>query len=432
MNLKSLETSAGPIASGVTSRAALGATSGVAVSASHIARQPILDAKGGLFGYELLFRSGGEDRFFDDGNLATRIMLDSTVVFGVDQLSSGYPVFVNCTRESLLGGLVQVLNPQNAVLEILENIVLDERMIQACRDLHAKGYRLALDDFVWSPAIAPLVELADFIKIDALSESADERRRLVGMVRHTGAQLIAERVETQEVFETLKAEGFTLFQGYYFCRPVRSSLVRSPSNMQVYLELLAVVQRSPVDIHAASHLLRRDASLAYRLLRLVNSPLYAVRGEISSLEQALLIVGEELFRHLVVLAISGAAAGSQNSALLRLALHRTRFCELASKLWQLDSDEQGLVGLVSLLPAILKAKMESIAEILPMRPAIREALLGADVIERGPLSWLECFESGDWEGCASVEEKFGIPEPELARFYNEAIQWADEAAGRIG
>jgi EAL and modified HD-GYP domain-containing signal transduction protein len=252
------------------------------------------------------------------------------------------------------------------------------------------------------------------------------------MVRHTGAQLIAERVETQEVFETLKAEGFTLFQGYYFCRPVRSSLVRSPSNMQVYLELLAVVQRSPVDIHAASHLLRRDASLAYRLLRLVNSPLYAVRGEISSLEQALLIVGEELFRHLVVLAISGAAAGSQNSALLRLALHRTRFCELASKLWQLDSDEQGLVGLVSLLPAILKAKMESIAEILPMRPAIREALLGADVIERGPLSWLECFESGDWEGCASVEEKFGIPEPELARFYNEAIQWADEAAGRIG
>jgi len=400
-------------------------------SVRHIARQPILDAKGGVFAYELLFRTGHENRFFADANQATRIMLDNTLMFSLEQLSSGFPVFVNCTRESLLEDLVLVLNPEKAVLEILETIVVNEPVIQACRKLHAKGYRLALDDFELTPATLPLVELADFIKINVLAQPAEERRRLIRSLGHTQAQLIAERVETPEQFEILKGEGFSYFQGYYFCRPVQSTLRRAPSNATMYVELLGLVQRSPIDIQGAGRLLRRDASLTYRLLRLVNSPVYAIRQEIHSIEQALLIVGDQMFRRLVFLAISGAAAGPEGTALLRLALHRARFCELVAKHWQLDPDEQCLLGLMSLLPAILKVKMESIVEMLPLRVPFRDALLGASVRERCALSWLEGFESGNWEACGSIESESGIPEAELALPYAEAIRWADEAGGHL-
>jgi EAL and modified HD-GYP domain-containing signal transduction protein len=397
----------------------------------HFARQPILDAKGGLFAYELLFRSGQENRFFDDGNQATRIMLDNTLMFGLEQLSSGFPIFVNCTKESLLEDLVLVLNPEKAVLEVLEHLVVSEALVEACRKLHAKGYRLALDDFSWSPAMAPLVEIADFIKIDVLAEPAEERRRLIRILGRTQLQWIAERVETQEQFEILKGEGFSYFQGHYFCRPVQGALRRAPSNTIMYLQLLDLVQRNPIDIQTAGRMLRQDASLTFRLLRLVNSPVYAIQKEIHSIEQALLIVGDQMFRRLVFLAISGAAAGPEGTALLRLALHRARFCEVVAKLWRLDSDEQCLLGLVSLLPAILKVKMENIVDVMPMRPAFREALMGAKVRERLPLSWMESFESGDWEACASIELASGIPESKLAIPYAEAIRWADDAGGEL-
>jgi EAL and modified HD-GYP domain-containing signal transduction protein len=391
-----------------------------------IARQPILDASGNLFGYELLFRSGSENRFFADGNSATRTVLDSTLIFSLEQLSGGYNIFVNCSRESLLNNLVQVLNPEKAVLEILEGLVVNEPLIAACRDLRAKGYRLALDDYDPSPAMAQLIELADFIKIDVLAVPVEERRRIMAAKGPTRAMFIAERVETPEMFESLKAEGFHLFQGYYFCRPVQCAVCRTPSNLALYLELLRLVQRTPIDIRDAVRLLRRDALITYRLLRLVNSPIYAMQREIRSIEQAMMVIGDDMFRRMVFLAIGDASAGAKPSAVLQLALQRGRFCEVMAKRWQLDPDEQCLLGLVSLLPAILKVKMDTIVELLPVSPAFRQALLGVRVKERGPLSWMECFESGDWEGCAAIEAQSGVDESEMVAPYAEAIRWADE------
>jgi EAL and modified HD-GYP domain-containing signal transduction protein len=163
----------------------------------------------------------------------------------------------------------------------------------------------------------------------------------------------------------------------------------------------------------------------------VNSPIYGTQREIRSIEHALVIVGDQMFRRLVLLGITREAAGPEGAALLRLALQRSRFCELTAGQWNLDPDEQGLLGLMSLLPAMLKVKAEAIAEILPMRAPLREALLGAEVRERGPLTWLESFESGNWEACEAVAKKFEVPESGLAEPYADAIQWADEACRQL-
>jgi EAL and modified HD-GYP domain-containing signal transduction protein len=411
--------------------AELGAPTDANQLVRHIARQPVLDAKGRLFGYELLFRSGWDNVFSGDGDQATRTMLDNTLLFGVDQLSSGLPVFINCTRESLLRDLVLVLNPEQVILEVLETVVPDRAVIHACQKLRAKGYRFALDDFVWKPEIAPLVDLASFIKIDVLACPPVERKRLVRQLEQSPAELVAEKVEAPEDFEVFKREGFSLFQGYYFCRPMQTTLRRIPSNTRTHLELLSIVQQNPIDIRQVSLILRRDVSLTYRLMRLVNSPLYGRRQDIQSIEQALLIVGDTMFRRLVLLGITSEATGPQAAALLRLALHRSRFCELVAEKWRLDPDEQCLFGLMSLLPAMLRVKAEAIARILPMRPSLRDVLLGGASRERGPLNWLENFESGNWEICEALAKQFQIRESELATPYADAIQWADEVCGEL-
>src|ERR1035437_7833367 len=134
----------------------------------YVARQPILDLRGRVHGYELLFRAGPEASFRGDGDLATRTVLDNTVIFGLEKLTGGLSAFVNCTGESLTEDLVHILPPSMTVLEILESLEPTPSLIAACRKLKAKGFRLALDDFTWKPKFDPLVELADYVKVDFL------------------------------------------------------------------------------------------------------------------------------------------------------------------------------------------------------------------------------------------------------------------------
>lgn len=239
----------------------------------YVARQPILDLRGRVHGYELLFRSGPEAIFRGDGDLATRTMLDNTVIFGLDRLTNGLPAFVNCTRESLTEELVHVLPPSMTVLEILESLEITPHLIAACRKLKAWGFRLALDDFVWKPGCEPLVELADYIKVDFAISGPAERESLFKRLANVTVALIAEKVELQEEYRIASAEGFTLFQGFYFCRPILMKNQKVPANQLSHIKILELLHRDPVDMREVGKWVKQDTSLTYRLMRLVNSPI---------------------------------------------------------------------------------------------------------------------------------------------------------------
>ena len=394
----------------------------------YVARQPILDLRGKVHGYELLFREGPQLTFSGDGDLATRTMLDNTVIFGLDKLTSGLLAFVNCTREALLENLVQVLPSGMTVLEILEDIEPSPAVIEACRALKAAGYRLALDDFVWQPGIEPLVRLADYVKVDFALTSAQERQRLLRRLSGvTVVALVAEKIETHEQYEQARAEGFTLIQGYYFCRPVLLENHKVPVNRLSHIEILRLLRQDPIDIRKLSLLVKRDASLTYRLLRLINSPICAMRQEVRSVEAALLTVGEEIFCRMFTLAITSELNAGQPAEILRMAFVRGRFCELAAGLCALDPTEQYLLGLLSLLPAMLRLPMEELAPVLPLREEIRQALLGTAVTERTLLEWLMNHERGNWAACDVILAAHGLQEEKILHFYAEAVVWAESA-----
>jgi EAL and modified HD-GYP domain-containing signal transduction protein len=234
---------------------AIGSVTGsteLAVGVRYFARQPILDLHGRLHAYELLFRNGPAVAFQGDANLATRTMLDNSVAFGMETLSGGITAFMNCTLESLAEDLVHVLPPSMTVLEILETLEPTAELIDACRKLKIAGFRIALDDFVWKPGIEPLVELADYIKVDFIQTEAAARNRLMHQLSNYAVALIAEKIETRAEFEQARAEGFTLIQGYYFCRPVLVKNRSVPANRLSQVEILRMLHDESIDLRKLS------------------------------------------------------------------------------------------------------------------------------------------------------------------------------------
>jgi EAL and modified HD-GYP domain-containing signal transduction protein len=393
----------------------------------YVARQPILDLRGRVHGYELLFRNSPEAPTVGEGDLATLTVLDDSLIFGMEQLTNGLPAFVNCTEESLTEQLVEVLPSSMTVLGIPANMEPEPRMVAALHKLKASGFRLALDDFVWKPRLRPLLELADYIRVDFTLLSSEWRQILRDRLNRPSIAMMAKRVDTQENYRQARGEGFTLFQGDYFCKPEVLKTRKVPANRLFHFEILRQLHRDPIELGKLSQLVMRDASLTYRLLRLVNSPIYAIRQEVRAIETAIMLVGEDAFRRIATLSILSEINADQPPEILQMAQVRGRFCELAARHCAQVPTEQYLLGMLSMLPAMLGMPMESLAPTLPLRDEVLKALQGEPNAERSLLRWLECHEHGDWAACDAIVQSNALVASELLRCYGDAVVWARAA-----
>ena len=248
----------------------------IAGEVRYVARQPILNLQGRVHGYELLFRNAPETVFHRDSDIAARTMLDNAVIFGLEMFTNGLPAFVSCTTEALTEQLVHVLAPKKTVLAIPSSLEQTVALVDACRELKDQGFRLALDDFNSRTSLKPLVNLADYIRVDFTRLNAEERQHLRRMNCASIAR-VAKKVDTQEDYREACAEGFTLFQGNYFCHPVLLKKHKVPASRLFHFEIVKLLHHDPIDVRKVSQLVMRDASLTFRLLRLVNSPVCAIQ-----------------------------------------------------------------------------------------------------------------------------------------------------------
>jgi len=389
-----------------------------------VARQPILDAHGRVHGYELLFRDGPQAAPRGDGETASRAILDDAVLFGLERLTNGLPGFVHCTVDTLTEQLVQVLPASMTVLVVPAGAEPVPELIRACLELKAAGFRLAIEYEPLSSQPQPLAERADYITVDFSRLDDEARGRMRGELRPFTAAKIATKVATQEDFQQAAAAGFTLFEGDYFCQPVVVKNRKATGNRFFHFELLRHLNRESIDLKKVAELVLRDAALTYRLLRLVNSPICAIQREVTSIEAALIIIGEQAFRRIATLAILSELNEGQPQEILQMALVRARFCALAAEMCAQDAAEQYLLGLLSLLPAMLGLPMEALTPSLPLRAEVRDALEGAANAERALLTWFEVHERGDWTACDAIAAANCLSIKKLVHSYGEAVDWA--------
>ena len=393
-----------------------------------LARQPIFNSQQAVYGYELLYRSGPANSFGDaQPDHACASTLDSALLFGIDRLIPGCRAFVNCTRDSLLREFPTMLPRDRVVIEILETVQVDAEVIEACRRLKSAGYLLALDDFVDTPAWAPLVDLADLIKVDLIATAPAEQLRMAQTFGPRNIRLVAEKVETHEEFRQCLAWGYTYFQGYFFSRPEMLSRRDVPASKLNCLRVLQAANEVPMIPRRVCDSIKTEASLSFRLLRYLNSPLFPLASEVRSIPHAVSLLGESGTRKWVSLMTVACLSDDKPRELILLPLIRARFCELlaAPARCPAAANDLFLLGLLSAMDAVLDMSLTDILKEINVREEIRDALLGAVNQLHDVFSLAVNYERGRWDEVKTAARAMSIDEASVAPLYFDAVNWAE-------
>ncbi len=397
----------------------------------YLARQPVFDRKLEVYGYELLYRSSAVGGFNGaDGAAASLQVLSSGLLgFGLDELLNGRWGFVNFPRELLVSDVVRLMPPTSMVIEILETVEPDDLVAASCRKLKEMGFLLALDDIVPDAPTLKLAHLADILKVDYPSTTAEGRRLLMQRYASNGRRMLAEKVETREEFGAALSEGFDLFQGYFFTRPVILSRKEAPAFKLNYLQLLSNMQYPEIEFDQVECLIRREASLCQRLLRYANSAAFSSRRRAATIREALVRLGEKELRRWVALAALPALASDQPDELVASAVLRGRFCEsIAARVGIAErSGELFLMGVFSLLDVMVGQPLDEALAGLSLADDVREALAGAGegVVSEIHKLGLAC-ERGNWNEVGSVARNLGLEVGAAAKIYLEAVRGSGE------
>lgn len=397
----------------------------------YAARQPILDRNKSLFAYELLFRDSIDNVFPDiDGDEATSKMIEASQFnLGVSEFTGNKPALINFTLETLSQGYPEMLAPDEVVVEILETIKPGKKLLALCKDLHAKGYTLALDDYEHQTVWAHFYPFINIIKIDVKSSSLDDIKEVLSAIKdYPHIKMLAEKVETYEEYNQMLELGFDYFQGYFFAKPeMMKSKNLSPSQLAM-AELLYETSKTELDLNGITGVFERDVTLSYKLLRYANSAIFKRRTEISTIKQALVILGSGELKRFIGLMFAVTANPDKPTELINLAMTRAKFCELVAHdiPSQLDVSIAFLSGLLSKIDAILDEDMETVLEKLPLSQDIKDPLLTKKGIMAALIKLVELIEQAEWDKTDVVIEKLKLNKDRVTEHYNVAVSWADE------
>ena len=397
---------------------------------AYVARQPIFNRRKKLLGYELLFRDGTANYVPDmDGDIMTSTVLSNTFfAIGIDTLLGGKLSFINFTQNLLIQKLPLLMPKATTVVEILEDVDPTPELIAACQEMGQEGYTIALDDFVYSPELKPLIELAKIIKFDFRLSTIEEIQTYLGQLPKTCRPiLLAEKIETSEEFETSKEMGFELFQGYFFCKPEIVKGKKIPDSSINLMQMVVEVNNPDIKFRNLEKLIAPDVSLSYKLLRYINSAFFSTTKRISSIQQALVYLGLiEIRRFISMIAMSNLAAGKPDE-LVRAACIRAKFCAQLSTVAPAKVSEGELftLGMFSLIDAIVDQPMAKVMKALPLSDSIKDALIR----QRGELidylKLVESYEQARWHDVAAIAGRLHIAEEKLPEIYMQACEWSN-------
>ncbi len=397
-----------------------------------VARQPIFRKNNKIYGYELLFRGGMINAFPDiDGDTATSKVLSNTFfAMGMDQVLGGKRAFINFTQDLLLQKVPLMFPRERVTVEVLEDVSPEPEVVSACREMEKKGYEIALDDFSYQDELRPLIQLARIIKIDFMATSLDEIAEYVEKLSPYGVKFLAEKVETHEEFQRALDMGFTYFQGYFFSKPqILTGRDVSPSKINL-MQMVAEANKEDMKFEELEKIVVRDVSIAYKLLRYMNSAYFRRVREITSIKQAMVLLGQKGVRRFISLIIMAKLASDKPDELLRTSIIRARMCELLGNdtVSGVNTSELFILGLFSLIDAILDEEMGKLMEKLPLSDAVKSTLVKGEGQLSVFLDLVKAYEAGDWEAFADSASKTGVNEEKVPDYYLDAVGWADSMA----
>lgn len=398
-----------------------------------LARQPIYDASLEVVAFELLYRSTSPDMaVVEDGNEASsRVLLSA---FGGDSIldvTDGKPVFINFTGHLIVNP--PPIDPQHLVVEVLEDVSVTAELLAGVRRLRERGYRIALDDFQHHPGLAPLVELADIVKLDVLDLGEVRLRAEVRQLRNYPVRLLAEKIESWEMFNHCVDLGFSYFQGYFLARPQLLRGKRMAPARTAVVALMARIAQPDISVADLAATIQTDPVLSFGLIKLVNSPLYRRAVPVESLRDAIFTLGVERVRGWCYLLVLSRLDGKP-SELTRIAMARARFCELlATRVEKSAAGRCFTMGILSTLDAFMDQTLDSVVATMTISEELRAALLERRGRLGVILATVLAFETAAWTEVPWRElAALGVDQQAAEDAYLESLRWVSETLGHEG
>ncbi|MDD5216160.1 MAG: HDOD domain-containing protein [Methylococcales bacterium] len=393
-----------------------------------IGRQQILDRNLNIFAYELLFR--GQSLDLNDREEATQatnqIITDAIIEMGINNIVDEHRAFINFTTQNILEKTPLSLPKDRIVIEVLENVKIDLRVINNLREMSQQGYLIALDDFVFTEEWKPLVEFADIIKLDVLEMGEAKVRDVIAQLAPYKLKLLAEKVETHHEYEYLRELGCEYFQGFFFSKPNLVAGKRMGVNQLAAVRLLTTINSPNVEFDALAKVISEDVGLSYKLLHYINSAFFSIPTKIQSINQAIAYLGmTELKRWINILMLSSLS--DKPMVVMQNALIRGKMCELLAKLVGQKTENFFLIGMLSSLDSILDISIEEALEQLPLEEDISGAILERKGLGGEALNCVLGYER--WETGAIT---FGnIDQAKIGEAYIESINWATKVMSHV-
>lgn len=404
-----------------------------------VARQPIFDRENKIYGYELLYRNSETNAFdptVSDEQATSELLINSYFSIGMDKLIGKCKAFINFDKSLLMQEMPALLDSKKVVVELLETIEPDEELYEVLRRLKQKRYTLALDDFNAKYKYPQLIQIVDIIKVDFMQNTKQEIQDIYKNMRKMGKVLLAEKIESQEVFEWARQMGFDYFQGYFFSKPsmMKSHTVKyiSPQDIAILKEMSA---KDP-DFKKIALIIEREPITAYKLLKLVNAN-FTKSYRISSILQALALLGVDTLRKWFTLIMVQKLSKDQPKELIKISMQRAKFFELLGEKGEnlreesnngaaypkKDKNEMMLVGVLSTMDVILDKPMEEVVKELPLSEnIIKTLLMDKDSPYLKDYKVLLAYEKGDFDR----KEIMDYTEYDLSSIYFEAVEWAEK------
>ena len=396
----------------------------------YIARQPIYDRDLKVIGYELLYRDSEENlaRFDDADKASSDTIVNSFIHIGIDNLVGTSLAFVNLPTEFIVDNNLVPIFHEQSVLEILEDVEADENVINGIKRFKDKGYQIALDDFVYSDDKQEFLQLADFVKVDVLEYTQQELTELVTILRAFEVDLIAEKVETQQLFEECKKLAFDYYQGYFFCRPQLVTEKNMPASKLVVLNLIAKLQNPEAEVNEIESILSHDVALSYKLLRYINSAAFTLRREIESIKDAIVLLGLVTVKNWASLILMSRVVDDKPQQLVITALVRAKMAELLSQQELPGQDKQAFIcGLFSVLDALMDRPMIDLLDTVILSTPIKLALLDHEGELGHLLENTILYEQAKFD---TLHDK-NVSTELYYESYMSAIKWADETVKEL-
>lgn len=400
-----------------------------------VARQPIFDQRQTVYAYELLYRRSftNSSQVADATNATLSVIHHAFFTLGA-QLTGAKRVFINFGRDALLKRMPFALRPESTIIEVLEDVEVDDVITEVCKDLKRAGYLIALDDFDGHSKNAALIDFADFIKFDFRATTADERQDFARQQSGRKIPLLAEKVETPEEFNEAREAGYAYFQGYFFSKPVILSARSIPTNKMNYLRLLGEISKPELNFTALQKTIMQDTYFSYSLLNYINSAFFSLRTRITTIQQALMFLGEREVRKWASLVTLTFIGGDKPPEVLATSLIRAKLCELLGEKTYLSANtmELFLMGMFSLLDVLIGRPLEEVIATMNLSQEMKIALTTGGNAYGDLFSAVCAYERADWGQCKASARKLDMDMSVIPPMYREALEWTDKALAGQG